>query len=195
MSRPPIPPAPPWYTLKLDDDGAARFMFGPARALPPWLLALAYLLGVMPGEVVARGRAGWLLLVRRRPALYGSRSAWSVPVPFALVDQSAELRELVLGSLAREVLAIAGPAPTVRELLESPEYLAGRASVIDARGRCYAIHRGAAVVAIVPRVPGGPVDHDALATAPDLAEIAELVALVEPRSEVLERWRERGDDS
>lgn len=193
MSRPPIPTAPEWYTLKLDDDGAARFLFGPARSMPPWLLGLAYLLGVMPGEVVARDPHGWRLLVRRSPTLYGPRSAWSVPVPFALVDQSAELRELVLGSLAREVLEVAGPAPTVRALLESPEYLAGRAVVryVEAgRGWC-----SARVDRFGRRVVRVEVAGDEHREPADLDTIAELVALVEPRSEVLERWRERGDDS
>lgn len=81
---------------------------------------------------------------------------------------------------------------TVRELLGRREYLTGRASiryVEPNRGWCsaYIDRKGRRMVHV--EVAGDenrePIDLDAP---------AELVALVEPRSEVVERWRERGDE-
>lgn len=196
MTPRPIPPAPEWYRLALDDglDGADRFMFGPAPAMPADVVALAYRIGVMPGTRIRASRVAWQLPVLRRPGPYGEpREAYAIDVVFAVRDMAGPGRAAFLEHLAAAVLERAGEPARVRELLEHAEYLAGRAVVryVEAgRGWCMA-----RVDRFGRRIVRVEVAGDEHREPADLDALAEIVPVIELASARAERWRERGDDS
>jgi hypothetical protein len=185
-----IPPAPEWYHLVEPEglDGFDRFMYGPAPKMPREVIDLAYRIGVRPGDHVRATRVDWRLPIERATP---ARRAYEIPIPFGLVDLREPGRRAMLETFADATLKLAGEPDRVRDLLEHAAYLAGRAVV-----RYVEVGRGwcsARVDQHGRRVVRVEVAGDEHREPADLDAIAELVPLVEPRSERLERWRERGD--